>query len=302
MSTNQSPEYFAAEKKYFAAQTPEEQISCIEEMMKNFKKHKGSENMLANLKQRLKKLTEKLEKAKSSKKSSKKGVKKEGFQVALLGLPNSGKSSLLSRLTNARPDITPHPFSTYTPVIGTMDYQGVKAQIVDLPSIGSEYFDIGIINTADLNLIVIENLSDLEKITPLLNKAYGKQLIAINKSDQLSQEQLRKLEQTVKSKKIPAILISCVTEYNLDQLKELILKSMNIIRVYTKEPGKSHTLDPVVLPINSTVKDVAESIRKGFSSQIRESRVTGPSSKFPNQKVGLTHTLKDLDIVEFHTK
>jgi ribosome-interacting GTPase 1 len=76
---------------------------------------------------------------------------------------------------------------------------------------------------------------------------------------------------------------------------------MDSIRVFTKEPGKPRTEDPIVLSKNSTVKDVAEKILKGFSKKVKETRVTGPSSKFPNQKVGLSHILKDLDIVEFHT-
>lgn len=300
-STNQGPEYFAAEKKYFAAETLEEKIFYLKEMMRNFKKHKGSEKMLAELRTRLKKLVEKQDKAKKSSKG-KKGIKKEHFQCVLLGLPNSGKSSLLSRLTNAKPKISSYAFTTTYPEIGTMDYQGVKAQIIDIPSIGSENLDQGLINTADCLLITIENLSDLEKIKLYTERAYGKKIIIINKSDLLSHEQLRKLEATISSKKLQAIIISALTGYNLEKLKEEIFEKMNVIRVYTKEPGKPKSNIPVILPENSTVKKVAESILKGFSSKIKTAHVTGPSSKFPNQRVGLAHVCKDLDIIEFHTK
>jgi len=302
MSTNQGYEYFAAEKNYLESKTTEDKISWLEEMIRNFKKHKGSENMLANIKQRLKKLTEKQEKASKTGKSSRKSIRKEGFQIVLIGPANSGKSSLISKLTNAKPLITNFPFSTTSPEIGTLFHEGIKAQIVDIPSMGSELFDIGLANTADLVIIVIENLHDIEKVTPLLSRSTGNRLIVINKSDLLSQEQLRKLEETIKSKKINAIPISCLTNYHLLSLKEKIISLMNIIRIYTKEPGKPASLDPIILPLNSSVKEVAESIRKGFSKNIEESRITGPSSKFPNQKVGLSHILKDLDIIEFHTK
>jgi ribosome-interacting GTPase 1 len=301
MSTNAGPEYFVAEKRYLEAKTPEEKIQYLEEMIRLCPKHKSSENMVANLKQRLNKLMEKAEKTKSSGKSTQKTIKKEGFQVALIGLPNSGKSSLLAKLTNAKPLITPHPFSTRQAEVGTLEYKGIKAQIVDIPSIGSEFFDKGIVNTADLVLEVIESLGDLEKISPSLLRATGKKLIVITKSDLLSSEQLRKLEETVKSKKLNAVIISCILDYNIEQLKDKIFKSMDAIRVYTKEPGKQPTKDPVVLKANSTVYDIAEKILKGFSKKVKETRVTGPSSKFPNQKVGLSHILKDLDIVEFHT-
>lgn len=302
MTTNVSYEYTNAEKKYFNAQTVEEKIDCLKEMISTAPSHKGGENLRAELRLRLKKMIEKKEKTKSVGKSSKKGVKKEGFQVVLIGPPNSGKSSLLAKLTNARPKIDAYPFTTLVPEIGTLDYQGIKAQIVDMPSIGSESFDIGVVNTGDLIIMVIESISEIEKINPLLNRTYGKKLIVINKSDLLNQEQLRKLEQTLKSKKIDAIPISTINNQGLEQLKERILKSMNIIRVYTKEPGKAPAPNPCVLPVNSTVKDVAESIRNGFWKTVAETRITGPSSKFPNQKIGMEHVLKDKDIVEFHTR
>jgi hypothetical protein len=301
MTVNAGPEYFSAEKKYFAAKTIEDQLFWLDEMIRAAPKHKSSESFVANLKQRLKKLQEKQEKAKKSGKSTKKGVRKDGFQCVLLGPPNSGKSSLLSKLTNAKPKITEHPFTTINPEIGSMNFHGVKAQIVDLPSIGSEFFDIGIVNTADLVIQVVENISDLEKISPYLSRIVGKNIIVITKCDLLNMEQMRKLEATIRSKKLNAIPISSTTLLNLEQLKEQIFKSMDSIRVFTKEPGKPRTEEPIVLPKNSTVYTIAEKILKGFSKKVRETRVTGPSSKFPNQKVGLSHILKDQDVVEFHT-
>jgi hypothetical protein len=77
---------------------------------------------------------------------------------------------------------------------------------------------------------------------------------------------------------------------------------MRAIRVYTKEPSHPVSQIPIVLPEGSSVKDVAESILKGFSEKVRETFLTGPSGKFPNQRVGLSHILKDRDVVEFKTK
>ncbi|MEM4271486.1 MAG: TGS domain-containing protein [Candidatus Pacearchaeota archaeon] len=302
MPINASPEYIAAEKRYLQAKTIDEKISCLQEMISLAPAHKGGENLRAELKTRLKKLIGKKEKAKSVGKTTKKGIKKEGIQVVLLGFTKSGKSSILAALTNAKPIITEFPFATKEPEIGTMDYDGVKAQIVDLPSIGSEFFDIGIVNTADIICIVITSLDEIEKITPLLTKAYGKRIIVINKSDLLNEEEQRKLNEKIKSKKLNAILISAKTNCNIEELKQKIFEEMGIIRVYTKEPGKSPSKIPIMLKPGSTVRDVAESILKGFSKKVKEARVTGPSSKFPNQRIGLNHILKDKDIVEFKTQ
>ena len=302
MPVNAGYEYFNAEKKFSVAKTTEEKIAAMEEMIRAAPKHKSSEKFVSELRNRLRRFQEKQEKSKKTGKSTQKAVKKEGFQCVLLGFPNSGKSLLLSKITNAKPKISQNPFTTSQPEIGTMDYEGAKAQIVDLPSIGSELFDIGIINTADCIIIIVENIQDIEKIKPLLIKSYGKRVIAVNKIDLLSPEQLRKLQETIKSRKIPGILISAEKSIGLDELKGRIFQSMNSIRVYTKEPGRPPSQSPVILPIGSTVKDVAESILKGFSKKVKETKVTGPSSKFPNQKVGLGHILKDKDIVEFKTQ
>lgn len=300
-STNQGPEYFTAEKGYLSAKSPEEQIFWLEEMMRNFKKHKGSEGMLANLRQRLKKIQEKQEKAKKSGKSSHKTIKKEGFQIVLLGLPSSGKSSLLSTMTNAKSPASPYGFTTKEPIVGTLDYEGIKAQVIDLPSIGSDAFDSGLIHTADLILIVLDKLQDLDKISAIVKRSSGKQLIVITKADLLSDNEIRKLQETIKSRKLPAIVISSYSQFNLPELKEKILSLMNVVRIYFKEPNKPVSKIPMVARSNSTVQQIGEKIYKGFSSKVKETRVTGPSSKFPNQKVGLSHILKDKDIVEFHT-
>ncbi len=301
MPINASHEYYEAEKNYLQAQTLEDKIYCLEELIKVAPKHKSSENLLAELKTRLKKLKQKQEKSKKAG-PTKKGIKKEGYQFVLLGLPNSGKSSLLEKLTNTNPKISEVPFTTQTPKVGTFQYKQIQAQIIDLPSIGSPNLDQSIINTADCLLLVTESIKDLEKITPYLKKSKAKILIVITKSDLLSSDELRKLVEQVKSKKLEGAIVSAITEQGIDVLKQLLFQQMEIVRVYTKLPHQEKTKEPIILAKGSTVKDAAEKILKGLSQKIKETRVTGPSSKFPNQKVGLTHILKDLDIIEFHTK
>ena len=120
MPINAHPDYLNAEKKYLDAQTLEDKIFYLEEMISKAPKHKGAENLLKELRTRLKKFKEKSEKS-SKKSKGKKGIKKEGFQFVLIGFPNSGKSSLLAKLTNARPLIAEHAFSTFQPELGTFE-------------------------------------------------------------------------------------------------------------------------------------------------------------------------------------
>lgn len=301
MPINAGYEYFNAEKKYLAASTTEQKITALEEMIKAAPKHKSSENFVANLKQRLNKMIEKKEKSKKTGKGTKKSIRKEGFQCVIVGLSNTGKSSLLAALTNAHPKISQYGFSTLAPEVGTMDFTGVKSQIVDFPAIESEAFDVGMANTADCLLVVVTNLNQIEQVKSKLTKAIGPKIIVFNKIDEKNSEEVRKIEQTMKSKKIEGLLVSALTGTGIEDLKEKIFSKMRSIRVYTKEPGKPASHIPMVLKENSSVRDAAESILKGFSLRIKETRISGPSSKFANQKVGITHILKDRDIIEFHT-
>lgn len=302
-STNQSPEYQQAEKKFQLAQTDEERIVCLEEMIRTAPKHKSSDSMRANLRTRYIKLKAKLENKKTQKRGSgKQSIKKEGLQAVLIGLTNSGKSSILASLTNAHPEISPIMFTTRVPGIGTLDFERVKIQLVDLPAIESEFFDLGIVNTADVLLIVINQIEDLNQIYQFLSRATGEKLIVFNKIDTFDESEKRKIDARLKTKKLDFILFSSITKENLLELKEKIFQKFNKIRIYTKQPKKSRDLDPIIMNPESTVKDVAEKIFHGFSSQVKEARVTGPSSKFPNQKVGLEHVLKDRDVIEFHTR
>jgi len=301
MPINAHPDYLKAEKEYLKATTTEDKMYYLEEMIRRAPSHKGGENLRAELKARLKKLREKQEKA-SKKAGGRKGIRKEGFQLVLIGFTNTGKSSLLAKLTNAKPLITSHQFTTFQPEIGTFSYQGINAQIIDQPSLGSENFDIGLVNNADCLIYVIESFDQISEIQKQIPRAKSKKIIVLNKSDKHNQNKKRKLEATMKSKRLNGLLISTKDNYRLEELKQLLSTETGMIRIYMKEPHKPASPKPLVLKTGARVKDVAEHILKGFSKKVKETRITGPSSKFPNQKVGLRHIMKDKDIIEFHTR
>jgi len=302
-STNQSPFYHQAEARFLSAKTNEEKITALEEMIRECPKHKSSEKMLANLKTRYKKLLEQTEKSKKNKKSSKSGIKKEDMQAIIIGKTNSGKSSLLNLLTNASPEITEYPFTTKQPVVAIMHFSGTNIQLIENPAIESEYYDKGLTNSADVLLIIITELNQIQEIESSLNKISGKRIIVFNKSDKLNENEKRKISSNLQSKKHNFILISCKTEEGIEELKNKIFQSFSKIRVYTKEPGKNVRREkPLILEKGQTIKDVAEKILHGFAKDVKEARVTGPSSKFPNQRVSLNHQVMDLDVVEFKVR
>src|SRR3990172_3633834 len=199
-STNQSPQYQKAQANFLAAQTNDEKLRWLDEMIRECPKHKSAESMLANLKTRRKKLLEKIESArKSGRSSGKKGIKKEELQAVIIGLTGSGKSSLLAELTNVRPQISPFPFTTKHPIVGMMNYSGINIQLIEVPALGSEYYDSGLVNSADVVLIIITSLDDINKILSQLERTHGKKLIIFNIKDEINE---RRIESTLKGKKL----------------------------------------------------------------------------------------------------
>jgi ribosome-interacting GTPase 1 len=302
MPINAHPDYLAAEKEYLRAQTPEEKIEKLKKMISHAPGHKGAENLRAQLKTRLKKLQQQLEKSKKSGKAKKTGIKKEEMQAVIVGKTNSGKSSLLKNLTNAEPMISKIKFTTIHPIVGMMNYRNVQIQIIENPAIESAYYDKGLTNSADTLLILVTNLEQIKEIENKIEKALGKRIIIAN-IDAGSSLQQRKIEERLRANRYKNYAVIC-TKNNLgiEELKEKIFRSFDKIRIYTKEPGKEKSKKPMILDPDSDIKDVAEKILKGFSQKIKETKIWGPSSKFPGQKVGLKHKLKDLDVVEFKTR
>jgi len=299
MTTNQSPEYLAAQKKYLAAKTIEEKLLALEEMIETMPKHKSAEAMRANLRTRYKNLLEKAEKSKKSSKG-KRGIKKSDMQALILGFPNSGKTSLFNSLTGLKFQVSEHPYTTTEPKLGMLNYEDVQIQLIDMPPFPN--IDRSIINTADTIILSIDNFNQIKQSEQFLQKSKAKLIVLFNKSDLLNEDEKRKISETLKSRKYNYFLFSTIEKYNLNELKEKIFRTFPIIRIYTKEPKKEVSKEPMIMKENSAIENVAEKILKGFSKKIKRARIWGPSSKFGGQIVGLEHTLKDKDIVEFQTE
>ena len=302
-STNQSPFYKKAEADFLRATTPEEKIECLEIMIKECPKHKSSENMLKNLTMRYKKLKKSLEKSKKSGKGKNQGIKKPDMQTVLVGFPNTGKSSLFNILTSKNPEAktSQAPFTTYTPLLGTTKFQDANIQVIDSPPFPSH--DKSLTNSTDTLLLVIDKIDQIKQAQEFLNKSKAEIITIYNKADTLDEKQKRKIEATLKSKKLNFSIISSTNpnKDNIDNLKQKIFNTFPIIRIYTKEPKKPATKEPMILKQQSTVADVADKILKGMSKKLKRARIWGPSSKFSGQIVGLDHIVKDKDTVELQT-
>ncbi len=339
MPTNVTPEYKKAEEAYRAAREPKERLECLKEMARTIPKHKGTEHLQADIKTRIKQLTEELAGPKKGGKRSGPSyvIRPEGAaQVALIGPPNSGKSSLHVKLTGSSSDVGPYPYSTHLPIPGMVPYEDIHIQLVDLPPISADFMETWIVNAlqpADAAMLVID-LSDpecLEQVPTVLDRLAEKKIflttdwpglkaggddaddeeddvfslrlptvLVANKSDlDPDPDEVKVLEELL-GLRYPALTVSAETGDGLDEIGAFLFKALEIVRVYTKTPGKPAETDkPFTVRRGGTVLDVARLVHKDIAEGLRFARMWG-TDVYDGQQVGPDHLVSDGDLVELH--
>jgi len=329
MPANLTPQYLQAEAKFKSARLFEEKLSALNEMIATIPKHKGTDKMVADLRKKLKKLKEENQtREKSGKRKDLYYVEKEGAgQIILAGYPNSGKSSLLSGLTNALSEIAEYPFTTTRTIPGMMEYENINFQLVDTPAISPDYMEswiIQVIRNADFLWLVCDVSDDnvtntidfiLEKlkshkINPVkeitqeteanYDTVFLKCMIVANKMDiEKSSDNLIILKELY-SDRFNIIGVSALNKMYFEELKKATYENSGIIRVYTKIPGKEpDRTKPFIMKKGTTVINAAQQIHKDFALKFRYARIWG-SEKYQGQMVERNYILKDEDIIEFH--
>ncbi len=238
MPSNADYKYGAAEKKYHDAKTDIEKLAALQEMKSTAPKHKGAEKLRAGISKKISLLKKQIEKQKQAKTASGSGysinVKKEGSgQIAVIGLPNSGKSSLINAISNASILVEDYEFTTTKPEIATLDYKEAMVQLVEVPAIikdsskgkanGTQI--LSIIRNADAVVIVLEEKKAEEQLKIILNETN-------NANIRLNQ---RKPLIKITSSKFPGINIAgkkflkIKEETLIEFLKTMSLQNCNVI-------------------------------------------------------------------------
>jgi len=144
MPTNVTAEYRKAEQAFREAREPRERLQCLKEMLRTIPKHKGTEHVQADIKRRIKQLTEQVVGGKKGggRTAPVYSVPPAGAaQIALVGPPNAGKSSLHARLTRSHSEVGAYPYTTRAPVPGMLAYEDIQFQLVDLPPISEAFME-----------------------------------------------------------------------------------------------------------------------------------------------------------------
>jgi uncharacterized protein len=313
MPANLGPDYLAAEEEFRHAATAAGKIAALEQMLATVPKHKGTEKMVADIRRRL---------SQTRKEAQKKGVthaqpfyfiQREGAaQVALLGPANSGKSSLMCALTHARPDVADYPFTTRFPTPGMMNFENVQIQLVDLPPITPDFTEPWLpqaIRNANASLLIVDandpdDLAEIEVIENSLRewRLPSPRLLVANKIDAPgAQANFEALAELYGDRYRP-IAISASTGAGLPEFARAVFDDLQLVRVYTKIPGKKPEFEkPYVLKLGSTVMDAARHVHKDFVEQLKYARLfRRVGGTLDGRMVERHHVVEDEDILEFH--
>ncbi|MGB9778402.1 MAG: OBG GTPase family GTP-binding protein [Candidatus Bathyarchaeales archaeon] len=374
-----------------ATKNPKEKLQLMQEFLSLVPKHKGTAKLCAQVKKQMATLRKEIEE-KKQRKAGRGGpkffIEKEGAaQIAIIGLTNVGKSSLLKAITNAKVEVSPNPYTTREPVPGVLNYHDTQFQIVEAPALMEGSADgrawglqtLALARNADglilmvdlsqepvkqlslilsemekarisvnkpkahveiekkfmgagLRIILTGNLTDCTikdveellrsyKVNDAVVKIYGEAtldnvedaifestvykptIIVANKIETEDAEKNLKLLEAYIGERLPILPISCKNRLNTEKLGEILFKTLDIIRIYTKEPGeREFSKKPFTLKRGSTVYDLAKNIHSDFSKNFSFAKVWSKRLVFSPQKVGAGFVLEDGDIVEIHVK
>jgi len=387
LPTNVTPEFDKQRIIYEETEDLAQRIVELEKLLSLAPNHKGAERMIGDYRKKLAQLKAQLEKRREQEKARRSGgaeegvVRKEGAgQVCLIGVTNSGKSSIINAVTNAEFDVGNYPFTTPIPTPAMLALEDINIQLVELPGVfeGSHESGIGrqalsVARNTDCIAIIIDLsqeiefqmnviLKELDRARIRLNKektavrvervglgglmiygaqnyqgdieevmeylrarrvtniivrfqkpatfdqlvdamdssvAYVRAMVIATKGDaQGSHARFKELEEKY-SNRFDIIPISAHKKENLDGMSWALYEHLDILRVYTKIPGKKRENKPIVLPEGSVVEDAARKVHKElFVERFRSAVILRENDKIKRRTVGLSYPLQDGDILQ----
>ena len=236
-------------------------------------------------------------------------VRREGAaQIALVGPPNSGKSSLLQALSNVQIKTGDYAFTTTRPVPALTRIRGVLVQFVEIPGLiegasegrGGGRALIGVLRDADAMVLCQDSSACLDELGTIRREldAAGISLPAIlaaTKADEAGPAAIDHLAAALPG--LELVAVSVLDEASLEAFREVVWRLTGLIRVFLRHDSETDD-EPVALHPPATVVDVARTIHHELAASCRGARVWGPSARFPGQRVGREHVVADDDTVE----
>ena len=385
-----SPEFDKQRQVYEDTEDLEQRIVELQKLLSLAPGHKGAERMVGDYRKKLARLKAQLEKKKAQEKARRGGGSEEGAvrkagagQVVLIGVTNSGKSSLINAVTNAELEVGDYPFTTPIPTPAMLTLEDINIQLVELPGIfaGSHEAGIGrqalsVARNTDCIALVIDLSQEIEfQMKTIMNEldaarirlnreqsvvriervgegglmvyggqyyegkqeevyeflrasrvaniivrfqkpatfqqladamdasvAYVRALIIATKGDSAGSESRFKELQEKYGQRFDIIPVSAEKRQNLERMSWSLFNHLDILRVYTRIPGKKREDRPIVLPEGSVVEDAAKKVHKEFVERFRAAVIIRDDDKIRRRQVGLNYPLRDGDVLQLMIK
>jgi ribosome-interacting GTPase 1 len=388
LPTNVTPEFDKQRIIYEETDDLAQRIVELEKLLSLAPRHKGAERMVGDYRKKLAQLKAQLDKKREQEKARRSGggseegvIRKEGAgQICLIGVTNSGKSSIINAVTNAELDVGDYPFTTSIPTPAMLTLEDINIQLVELPGlfVGSNDTGIGrqalsVARNTDCIALVIDLsqdidhqmdviLGELDAARIRLNKeksavriervglgghmiygaqnyqgdiedvkeylrarkvsnvivrfqkpatfqqfvdamdasvAYVRAMVVATKGDaEGSHARFKELEDKY-GDRFDIIPVSAERKENLDGMSWAFYGHLDILRVYTKIPGKKRENRPIVLPEGSVVEDAASKVHKIlFVERFRSAVILRENDKIKRRTVGLNYPLQDGDVLQ----
>ena len=245
-------------------------------------------------------------------------VRREGAaQIALVGPPNAGKSSLLQALSDIQIRTGDYAFTTLRPVPALTRIGGVLVQLVEIPGLiegahadrGGGRALLGVLRNADGIVFCHAAHEPARSLATVRAEvaAVGIDkpgILALTKADELDEDQLRSVQEDAcveSTQGLSALTVSVLDEESLDRLRAAIWRLTGLIRVHPRRGGIADD-EPFALPAGATVADVADRVHHEVGRSCTGARIWGASARFAGQRVGRDHVVADGDVVEVVTR
>jgi small GTP-binding protein len=236
-------------------------------------------------------------------------VRREGAaQIALVGPPNVGKSSLLQALSEIQIKTGDYAFTTLRPVPALTRIGGVLVQLVEIPGLiegaaadrGGGRALLGVLRSADAIVYCARADGDPRDLAIVRAEVIGADidkpsLLAATRADEAGPGALDRLARAAPD--LAIVPVSILDEGSLDAIRTAIWGLTGLIRVRLRTNGVTDE-EPIALEPGSTVADVADWVHHDLAASFSGARVRGPSAMFADQRVGREHVVADGDEVE----
>jgi len=239
-------------------------------------------------------------------------VRREGAaQIALVGPPNVGKSTLLQALSAIQIKTGDYPFTTLRPVPAVARIGGVLIQLVEIPGLisgasgdrGGGRALLGVLRSTDAIVYCTRAGSDPAELTTVMEEVAAAEIekpafIAVTRADEVDNQDLGTLRRAFPG--LDVVPVSALDDRSLHSFAERIWRLTGLARIYLRR-GPVIDEVPIARQPPITVADVADAVHHDLGATVSGGRVWGPSARFDGQRVGREHVLVDGDAVELVT-